>query len=45
MEPRLLEARGMGVTKRKNLATKVGLLLPRALGSALSPQKPVDVVS
>lgn len=45
MEPRLLETRGMGMTKRKNLATEVGLLLPRALGSAVSPQRPVDVVS
>ena len=33
------------MTKRKNLATEVGLLLPRALGSAVSPQRPVDVVS
>ena len=35
----------MGVTKMKNLAMEVGLLLPRALGSALSPQGLVDVVS
>ena len=43
LEPRLLEARGMGVAKRRNLAGKAWLLLSRALGSALPPQSPLNV--